>query len=97
MQGVERLDVSTSRDSSIFYSGNGNRGRAEEFARTFNKTTLEMTPGGKYLDNQLLSQRLPRELAIKPWERLPKDMLNQLQAMYLFSRETQELAVYLIQ
>ena len=70
MQEVEKLDVSTSRDSAVFYSGDGSRAKAEEFARTFNKMTLEITPGGKYLDNQLLAQRLPRELVIKPWERL---------------------------
>jgi hypothetical protein len=35
----------------VFYSGEGNRAQAEALAQLNGKTTLEMTPGGKYFDS----------------------------------------------
>ena len=48
---VRQLPVDTQRNTAVFYSGPGNRARAEEFARVNDKTTLEMTPGGRRLDD----------------------------------------------
>ena len=38
----------------MFYSGPGNQALAEAFATANGKTTLEMTPGGAWLDSQKL-------------------------------------------
>jgi hypothetical protein len=54
MRELDNLDVSTSRNNAVFYSGPGNRANAELFALQNGKTTLEMTPGGKWLDEQQL-------------------------------------------
>lgn len=51
---AEKLDVSTHPNTAVFYSGDRNREMAEEFSRVSNRTTLEMTPGGSYLDNLYL-------------------------------------------
>ncbi len=69
----ETLDVSTAPNTAIFYSGKGNRELAEEFAKMNGKTTLEMTPGGAYLDNlKLFSKNSPltTEEATNVWARL---------------------------
>ena len=47
---ARNVDVSTSAHQAVFYSGEGNRVQAEAFAKLNGKTTLEMTPGGKYFD-----------------------------------------------
>ena len=73
MDLVEDLDVSTAPNSATFYSGPGNRALAEEFALTNGKTTLEMTSGGKYLDDlQLFGSGSPltQEEATNVWARL---------------------------
>lgn len=49
------MDVSTARNSAVFYSGLGNRALAESFAAANGRTTLEMTRGGSWLDAQKLS------------------------------------------
>lgn len=67
---AEKLDVSTSPNTAVFYSGDRNRAMAEEFSRVSNRTILEMTPGGRYLDNQHINMILPKELSIKPWIKL---------------------------
>jgi hypothetical protein len=51
MDLVETLNVSTPKNSSIFYSGPGNRAAAEAFAAKTGKFTLEQTPGGKMLND----------------------------------------------
>lgn len=54
MKKADELDVSTMRNSAVFYSGRGNRELAEVFAANNGKTTLEMTAGGKWLDDMKL-------------------------------------------
>jgi RHS repeat-associated protein len=54
MEKAKTLDVSTKRDNAVVYSGPGNRAKAEKYANKNQKTTLEMTKGGKWLDNQKL-------------------------------------------
>ncbi|MGE5397675.1 MAG: alpha/beta fold hydrolase, partial [Chitinophagales bacterium] len=54
MQLVETLDIKTDRDDAVFYSGPGNRALAEKYAQESGDETLEMTPGGKFLDDQVL-------------------------------------------
>lgn len=51
MRQVDDLDVSTARDQSVFYSGRGAREAAEEYAGRNGMTTLETTPGGRWLDD----------------------------------------------
>jgi hypothetical protein len=43
MQTVQTLDVSSAKNSAVFYSGSGNRALAENFATSNGRTTLEMT------------------------------------------------------
>lgn len=50
MLHVESLDVSTARNGTVLYSGQGNRALAEQFASVNQKLTLELTPGGSNLD-----------------------------------------------
>jgi hypothetical protein len=67
---AEQLDVSTAKDHAVFYSGTGNRELAEKYARANGLETLEMTPGGKYLDDLRLfdtgSPLTPAE-AVQVW------------------------------
>ncbi len=73
MDLVEELDVSTVSDTATFYSGAGNRGLAEEFAKINDKVTLEMTSGGAYLDGLKLFEGyspLTQQEAINVWARL---------------------------
>ncbi len=70
MEKVEQLDVGSAPSAATFWSGPGNRARAEAFARATGRTTLEMTPGGRYLENEALFKRLPADMAIQPWRRL---------------------------
>ena len=69
MNEVEKLDVSSKHGEAIFYSGPGNRDKAEVFSST-GGVTLESTPGGAWLDNQVLFKKLSPDQAIIPWERL---------------------------
>ncbi len=57
----------------VFYSGQGNRALAEEFVKVNGKITLEMTSGGKYLDDLKLFEQgspLTQEEAVNVWARL---------------------------
>jgi hypothetical protein len=73
LQLVDELDVSSHPNGAVFYSGRGNRELAEGFANQTGKTTLEMTPGGRWLDAQNLfgpnSPFTPNE-AVEIWSRL---------------------------
>jgi hypothetical protein len=58
----------------VFYSGTGNRALAEQFAIANGKTTLEMTPGGGWLDQQQLfnpaTSPLSSDQAAQVWSQL---------------------------
>lgn len=45
---IQELDVSTPLHGAVFYAGEGNRVKAEAFAREHGKQTLEMTQGGRW-------------------------------------------------
>jgi hypothetical protein len=77
---VETLDVTTGIGKSVFYSGPGNRKLAEQFAFSDDKTTLEMTPGGKYLDDLKLFEKgspVTPEQATLIWKRLSQRYAEQ--------------------
>ncbi len=72
---AERLNVNTGNNQAVFYSGPGNRLLAEQFAKENSKLTLEMTPGGKYLDDLKLfdsNSPLTGEQANEIWRMLSK-------------------------
>jgi uncharacterized Zn-binding protein involved in type VI secretion len=73
MSKAETLDVSTKENCAVFYSGPGNRALAEQFAADNGKTTLEMTPGGKWMDEQKLfrpGSPLTAPQSMQVWARL---------------------------
>jgi hypothetical protein len=74
MRQVQTLDVSTAENGAVFYSGPGNRALAEQFAIANGRTTLEMTPGGAWLDQQQLfntaQSGLTTEQAAQVWSTL---------------------------
>jgi hypothetical protein len=70
MKKVDSLDVSTQPNKAVFYSGPGNRELAEAFAEKAGKTTLEMTNGGKWLQNENLYNSLTTNQADMVWGRL---------------------------
>ena len=77
---AEQLDVTTGISKSVFYSGAGNRKLAEQFALAEDKVTLEMTPGGKFLDDLKLFEQgspLKPEQATKVWSRLSRRYAEQ--------------------
>lgn len=77
---VETLDVTTGVGKSVFYSGPGNRKLAEQFALSDDKTTLEMTSGGKYLDDLKLFEKgspVTSEQATQIWKRLSQRYAEQ--------------------
>ena len=77
---ADQLDVTTGISKSVFYSGAGNRKLAEQFAVAEDKMTLEMTPGGKFLDDlKLFDQGSPLkpEQATKVWSRLSRRYAEQ--------------------
>ena len=73
LRQAEILDVSTARNGAVFYSGPGNRALAEQFALSEGRTTLEMTRGGRWLDQQQLfgpNSPLTATQANAVWSRL---------------------------
>ena len=73
MQQARRLDVATPRHAAVFYSGPGNRALAEQFAASNGRSTLEMTRGGSWLDQQRLfapDSPLTPAQAVEVWETL---------------------------
>ena len=76
-QAIFKLDVSTEIDTAVFWSGRGNRKLAESYAINVNKTTLELTSGGSYLDSLNLFKVYPYEQAVKPWEILSTKFAQQ--------------------
>lgn len=75
MQQAQTLDVSTAISTAVFYSGPGNRALAEDFAVSNGMTTLEMTSGGSWLDQEALfgpESPLTAEQAINVWSTLSR-------------------------
>lgn len=73
MRQAQTLDVATAESSAVFYSGQGNRALAEQFATANGRTTLEMTSGGRWLDQQQLfgpNSPLTRDQAVQVWSTL---------------------------
>lgn len=73
MRQAQTLNVSTSENGAVFWSGPGNRALAEQFAHQNGRFTLELTPGGSWLDQQQLfnaatSPLTPAE-AIQVWQK----------------------------
>ena len=53
LQKVDTLNFSTPRNGAVFYSGPGQGARATAFAERTGGMTIEMTPGGRYLSENL--------------------------------------------
>lgn len=72
---AEKVDVSTAKDSAVFYSGKGNKALAEAFAKENNKQTIEMTPAGSALDSQRLFDQdspLTKYQALDVWSTISR-------------------------
>lgn len=54
MLQARTLDVSTAENGAVFYSGPGNYQLAEQFALEEGRTTINMTPGGSWLNAENL-------------------------------------------
>ncbi|MBL0320013.1 MAG: hemagglutinin repeat-containing protein [Alphaproteobacteria bacterium] len=79
MAAIEGLDVTTAENSAVFYSGPGNKALAEEFAFGNGKLTLEMTPGGRWLESQNLysNENLTMQQADSIWGSLSQKYASQ--------------------
>ena len=67
---AQNIDVSSAPNSAVFYSGPGNRALAEQYAADNNGSTIEMTPGGSWLDNEQLfgpDSQLSPDQATQVW------------------------------
>jgi hypothetical protein len=51
---AQNIDLSTEPNSAVFYSGPGNRDLATSYANANGASTIEMTKGGSWLDNEQL-------------------------------------------
>lgn len=76
MDMARHLDVGTGRSQAVFWSGKGNRALAEHFAKQNGKLTLEMTSGGRWMDEQRLFDRLPSHEARAVWVELSARFSN---------------------
>ena len=74
MRQAQTLDVSTAENGAVFWSGQGNQALAEQFAAANGKTTLEMTPGGSWMQGQDLfnpaTSPLTGQQASQVWDTL---------------------------
>ncbi len=71
VEKAQNVDVSASAHQAVFYSGAGNRTRAEAFAKLNGKMTLEMTHGGKYFDSLRLFEEgspVTKDQAYEIWK-----------------------------
>lgn len=69
----------TEKDGAVFYSGNANRNLAEQWCKRQGNEhckTLEMTPGGNWLERQRLYEVLPKEQAFRLWKNLSERFAN---------------------
>ncbi|MDD2402727.1 MAG: hypothetical protein PHD60_11110, partial [Clostridia bacterium] len=104
--------VSTGRNQALFYSGGKRvstrindkgfvaaREGAESYATRTSKTTLEMTPGGKWLDDLKLFENPEIELTPKQsmevWSRLSERYAQQASgAVTAFSKSARPLSIF---
>ncbi|HEV2614172.1 MAG TPA: hypothetical protein VGV92_05635 [Gammaproteobacteria bacterium] len=68
------LDFSSAQSSSVYYAGGevngvGTRTLANIYARNAGKVTIDMTSGGKYLNQENLYARMTRDQADEIWAR----------------------------
>ncbi len=74
MRQAQTLDVSTAENGAVYWSGQGNQALAEQFAAANEKMTLEMTPGGSWMQSQNLfnsaTSPLNPKQAIQVWQTL---------------------------
>lgn len=75
MRQVEKVDVSTPRDGAVFWTGyeRGNQTAAMKWAAANGKYTIEMTPGGRWLNSLDLygpNSLLTRAQADAAWVRM---------------------------
>ncbi|MCP3139896.1 RHS repeat-associated core domain-containing protein [Pyxidicoccus xibeiensis] len=77
---VGKVNVSSPRNGAVFYSAPGARARAESFvAEHPGKTTLELTPGGKWLDDKHLFAKgspLSPTQSLELWKTLSERFAN---------------------
>jgi uncharacterized protein RhaS with RHS repeats len=69
MRQVEKLNFSTGRNQTVFYSGPGNRARALSFADRTGAMPIDRTPGGQFLESLKLYDNLPAAQADAIWSR----------------------------
>lgn len=61
------LDFGTKQDGAVFWSGDGNMVKAQEWASSVGKTTLEQTQGGQYLNDLDLFNNMDKGQAADVW------------------------------
>ena len=80
LKKAQNLDVATAKNEAVFYSGKGNDVLAKQFAESNEKKTIEMTPGGKWLDDKKLfdpnTSPLTRPQAAQVWDVLSGRFAN---------------------
>jgi len=67
---ISALDVGAGLGKSVFYSGPDNRLLAEAFAKRTGRMTLEMTKGGRWLEQQPIRQLFTRPEVDHLWRTL---------------------------
>ncbi|WP_159079636.1 hypothetical protein [Plantactinospora sp. BC1] len=68
-RGLARtVPVGTKPNSAIFYSGPGNREKANLYAAALGKTTIDRTIGGRIMNGLRLYKYLPGDMADEPWK-----------------------------
>ncbi len=68
LKEVDDLDFSTPKDGAVFWSGPGRMSDAQRWAKLNDKFTLELTPGGKYLDDLKLFDNIDGGQAAQIWD-----------------------------
>jgi hypothetical protein len=83
------------KDSSIFYSGPGNMEKALNYAAKTGKKTIEMTDGGKALNNMDLYKKLGPDLGDKIWKEASSNYAKSAEGVvHKFIKGAQEGRVY---
>jgi hypothetical protein len=95
---LSSFDVSTDTNSAVFYSGdNGlNRARARIFAQEAGKKVIEMTPGGNWLNQEKIYNKLPANLADSIWQSLSIKYANNAEGeVFVFANNADPTRVFL--